>query len=54
MEKLITNIDQHGRILIPVGVREKLNLYPGDKVNLEIYADEVKIINANKIIDQMH
>lgn len=54
MEKLITNMDQHGRMLIPIEIRERLNIKPGDKVNLEVYEDEVKIINADKIIDQMH
>lgn len=54
MEKLITSMDQHGRMLVPAELRERLNIKPGDKVNLEIYDDEVKIINANKIIDQMY
>ena len=42
-------MDQHGRVLIPSGVRERLNIQPGDKVNLEVYENEVKIINSNKI-----
>ncbi|HJD56595.1 MAG TPA: AbrB/MazE/SpoVT family DNA-binding domain-containing protein [Rickettsia endosymbiont of Sericostoma sp.] len=54
MEKLITSMDQHGRVLIPSEIRGVLNIQPGDKVNLEIYKDEVKIISANKIIDEMH
>ena len=54
MKKLITNMDQHGRIMIPSEVRKLLNIKPGDKVNLEIYVDEVKIIDANKVISQMH
>jgi hypothetical protein len=54
MEKLITSMDQHGRVLIPSGIREMLNIQPGDKVNLEIYKNEVKIISANQIIDEMH
>ncbi len=54
MEKLVTNMDQHGRVLIPSEIREKLNIRPGDKVNLEVYENEVKIINADKIIDEMH
>ena len=54
MEKIITNMDQHGRVLIPSGIREMLNIQPGDKVNLEIYENEVKIISANQIIDEMH
>jgi AbrB family looped-hinge helix DNA binding protein len=47
MEKLITSIDRHGRMLVPAEIRERLNIRPGDKVNLEIYDDEVKIINAD-------
>jgi len=54
MAKLITNMDQHGRVLIPSEIREMLNLQPGDKVNLEVYENEVKIISSNKIIDEMH
>ena len=54
MEKLVTNMDQHGRVLIPSGVRERLNIQPGDKVNLEVYENEVKIISANQIIDEMY
>jgi AbrB family looped-hinge helix DNA binding protein len=54
MEKIITNMDQHGRVLIPSIVREMLNIQPGDKVNLEVYQNEVRIINANQIIDEMH
>ena len=38
----------------PSGVRERLNIQPGDKVNLEVYENEVKIINSNKIIDEMY
>ena len=52
MDKLVTNMDQHGRVLIPSEIREMLNIRPGDKVNLEVYKNEVKIINANKIIDE--
>jgi AbrB family looped-hinge helix DNA binding protein len=54
MAKLITNMDQHGRVLIPSEIREMLSLQPGDKVNLEVYENEVKIISSNKIIDEMH
>ncbi len=54
MEKLVTNMDRHGRVLIPSSLRERLNIQPGDKVNLEVYENEVKIINSNKIIDEMH
>ena len=47
-------MDQHGRVLIPSVVIERLNIQPGDKVNLEVYENEVKIINSNKIIDEMY
>lgn len=54
MKKLVTNMDQHGRVLIPSEVRERLNIQPGDKVNLEVYETELKIISANQIIEEMH
>ena len=54
MKKLVTNMDQHGRVLIPSEIRERLNIQPGDKVNLEVYGNELKIISANQIIDEMH
>ena len=54
MKKLVTNMDQHGRVLIPSEIRERLNIQPGDKVNLEVYENEVKIISANQIIDEMY
>ena len=47
MKKLVTNMDQHGRVLIPSEIREKLNIQPGDKVNLEVYENEVKIISVH-------
>ena len=47
MKKLVTNMDQHGRVLIPSEIRGMLNIQPGDKVNLEVYENEVKIISAN-------
>lgn len=53
-EKIITSMDQHGRVLIPSEIRERLSLHPGDKINLEVYANEVKIISANQVIDEMH
>lgn len=54
MEKLVTSIDQHGRVLIPVEVRQMFELFPGDKVNLEISDNALKIISANQVIDEMH
>ena len=47
-------MDQHGRVLIPSEVRGRLNIQPGDKVNLEVYENELKIISANKIMDEMY
>lgn len=54
MERLTTSMDQHGRMLIPSHIREKLNIHPGDKVTLEIKDDQIKIINADSVIDEMH
>ena len=54
MEKITTSLDQHGRMLIPVQVREKFNLAPGDKVILEMSNNALKILNVNHLIDEMH
>ena len=54
MKRLVTNMDMHGRMLIPAEIREKLNIQPGDKVNIEVHEDEVRIINSNHIIDEMY
>ena len=47
-------MDRHGRVLVPSELRRMLNLQPGDKVTLEVSENEVKILNSNKIIDEMH
>lgn len=54
MEKLITSMDQHGRVLIPSEIRERFNIQPGDKVNLEVYENELKIISSNQVMDEMY
>ena len=43
MKKLVTNMDQHGRVLIPSEIRERLNIQPGDKVNLLRTTQKFKI-----------
>lgn len=54
MQRLVTSLDQHGRMLIPAHIRDKLNIKPGEKVTLEVYENEIKIINTDQVIDEMH
>ncbi len=54
MERIITSIDQNGRMLIPSSVRERFKMNPGEKITIEIDNNEIKIINADHIIDEMH
>jgi AbrB family looped-hinge helix DNA binding protein len=52
MERLTTSMDMHGRMLIPSHIRERPNIHPGEKVTLEIENNQIKIINANHVIDE--
>ncbi len=54
MERLTTSMDQHGRMLIPSHIRQMLNIHPGEKITLEINQDNIRVINANHVIDEMH
>lgn len=54
MERVITSMDQHGRMLIPSSVREKFNIQPGEKVAMEIDENEIRIISADYVIDEMY
>jgi AbrB family looped-hinge helix DNA binding protein len=54
MERIITSMDQHGRMLIPANIRERFNINPGEKVTLEIIDDQLKIINGDLVIDEMY
>ncbi len=54
MERIITNVDLHGRMLIPSIIRERFNIHPGEKVTIEIDKDELKIVNADHLLDEMH
>jgi AbrB family looped-hinge helix DNA binding protein len=54
VERLTTSMDQHGRMLIPSHIRQKLNINPGEKITLEIDQDNIRVINANHVIDEMH
>ncbi|ABV79744.1 Transcriptional regulator [Rickettsia bellii OSU 85-389] len=31
VERVLTSMDQHGRVLIPVSIRERFNMHPGEK-----------------------
>ena len=54
MEKIITNLDQHGRMLIPSNIRERFKIAPGDKVTLEITDDTLIIRNVDHIVDELN
>lgn len=54
MQKIITHIDQNGRMLIPIAIREKLNIRPGEKIALEINDNIIKIISVDNTIDEMN
>lgn len=54
MERLITSVDGHGRMLIPSHIRQRLNIHPGEKITLEIDKNNIRVINANHVIDEMH
>jgi len=54
IEKVITNLDQHGRMLIPSQIRERFNINAGDKITLEIDNNELKIRNISYTINEIH
>ena len=54
MERIVTSMDQHGRMLIPSLIRERFNMHPGEKITIEIDNNNIKVINADHIIDEMH
>lgn len=54
MQRLVTSLDQHGRMLIPSQIREMFKIFPGEKVTLEISQNEIKIINTDQVIDEMY
>jgi AbrB family looped-hinge helix DNA binding protein len=41
-------------MLVPSHIRERLNIHPGEKVTLEIDENQIKIINSDNVIDEMH
>ncbi|WP_341793958.1 MULTISPECIES: AbrB/MazE/SpoVT family DNA-binding domain-containing protein [unclassified Rickettsia] len=41
-------------MLIPSSIREKFNMHPGEKITIEIDNKEIKIINADHIIEEIH
>lgn len=54
MKRLTTSIDRHGRMLIPAHIRQMLNIHSGEKITLEINQDNIRVINTNHVIDEMH
>jgi len=53
-EKIITSLDQHGRMLIPSNIRERFNISPNDKVTIELTKDALVIRNVDYIINEMN
>jgi len=53
-EKIITSLDQHGRMLIPSNIRERFNISPNDKVTIELTEDALIIRNVDYIINEMN
>jgi len=51
IERIVTSMDQHGRMLIPSLIRERFNMHPGEKITIEIDHNNIKVINADHIID---
>lgn len=54
MERVVTSMDQHGRMLIPSHLRDRFNIQPGEKVTLEIENNQIKILNYDDILDEAH
>lgn len=50
MQKIRTQIDMHGRVLIPATIRKKLNLKPGDTLTLRATEDEIKMVSMKSVI----
>ena len=53
-EKIITSLDQHGRMIIPSNIRERFNISPNDKVTIELTEDALVIRNVDYIINEMN
>ena len=47
MEKIVDNV---GRVVIPIGMRKKLGLVEGSKINIELKNDSIIITNS-KIVN---
>jgi len=43
VEKILTKVDERGRILIPKGIREKLMLKTGDILSIEVVGESIVI-----------
>ena len=58
MVNLTASMDEYGKVLIPLQIREKFNIQAGDMINLEIYKNGAKIIHTGQmdkqVIDKMH
>ena len=45
-----TQVDKHGRIVIPADLRERLQLLPGEEVWLRVVDGELRIIGLRKAV----
>lgn len=54
MYNLITQIDKHGRIVIPAAWRNFLNMRIGDRVFLQKFENEIRLTSVDQTVDEMH
>ncbi len=44
MKQIVTNLDKHGRVVIPAEVRRVLGLRKGDAIVVRLEGDELRIL----------
>ncbi len=52
MKELHTQMDKHGRLLIPSQIRNSLNYKPGDTFVIRVSADDLHIVSLAKVIKE--
>ena len=50
MQEIRTQLDVHGRVLIPAIIRKKMNLKPGDTLTLRATEEEIKMVSMKSVI----
>lgn len=53
MVKVRTQMDQHGRLLIPATLRKELNYKPGDTFIVRVIENELRIMSLEKVISNI-